>query len=1141
MTGNSHSTGPLSTCLCLIALSPLMAGDLSFEHITIEDGLSQSAVLCILQDQVGFLWFGTADGLNRFDGYTFKVYRHSPSDERTLSNNFIVRLLEDQVGDLWVAPRGVLCRLDRQRGDFERFESSPQAIENIYEDRQGNLWLSDKNNLIRVIRKSDRSVSFENQPLVWQGETQKHVGPIAEDGNGVLWVMTETGLFGLGSQRKEAVQFLPGDTFSPQLDSILFPIMVADPNEPSLLWIASFGQGLVRLNPATGVMTHFQNDPLDKHSLANDFVHQIYATDRGALWFATTQGLARFDPTRQGFDHFQRRTGDDKSLSLNDIGCMYSDRSNVFWVGTLGGGLNKHDPGRSFGLKRQLAGHESGLNHNMVLALAEPKDKAGEELWIGTIKGLSKWDRKSDRLVHYQPDPEKTDSLNHQLVRAIFIDRAGLIWVGTDYGLNRMKKDGSGFLHYLKDTRESRLTKERVNVIREDGKGNLWVGMARGLIRLDSNTKKSDNSVPRLFIADPNKPDSLNDSFVKTLFYDETENQLWVGTRKGLNRMDLGQGLESGFSNYLHDPNNPDSLSQGYVLSFCKDTSGTLWIGTDGGGLNKMRPGGFDHYRHDQGLPNDTIYSVTEDARGHLWLSTNKGLARFDPQQEEVRVYDVHDGLQSNEFNTGASFESPSGEIFLGGVKGFNYFFPESIRDNRVAPSVVITDLLLSNEVVGLGPDSPLKTTIENTRELRLDHAPIFSLQFSGLHFAAPERNRYAHRLMGFNDDWMLTGADQRIATYTNLNPGEYIFEVKAANKDGVWNEQPVSLKITIPPPLSQTWWAYSLYGLAFVSLVGLYLHAQRRKLDQARQLNEKLHQLDRLKDEANRSLEQKVESRTREIVVTQKKLVETARMAGMAEIATEVIHNVGNTLNSAKVSASQIEELIESRRYHQLLQNLAIRLQDEDKEVNHTNLAEGLGRIYKGLERHRQIINEENTRLQYYLRDIDRALAEQRDYAETAKASERVALDLNGLIEETLEMKHTLFEQEDVRVEKELADLPLVYLDEARFKRVLFYLLNNAREALSEQNSGQAKVKICSMFDGERVRVNLIDNGIGISPTQIQKVFGRGFSTKRNYRGFGLHYCANAIKEMKGEIHIDSEGSNKGTTVSLFFPVPTQ
>ncbi len=788
---------------------------LRFEHISIEEGLSQSTVRCILQDRRGFIWFGTEDGLNRFDGYGFKVYRHDPDNAASLGNNAIQALYEDSSGSLWVGTEGRgLDKLDRETEQFTHYRAGPEDwaglshdyIHALYEDKTGVLWIGTGGGLSRVDLKLGRWTNYRQDTRAPDAIRRGSVDAILESRAGILWFGTSGGLirYHQGENAFATYRHDPADPASLSLDAVS---SVAE-DATGALWVGTYGGGVNILDAESTRFTRLQSQRDDPTTLSSNNIAAIHLDRSGTLWVATAdRGINRLDPKQNRFVRYAREADNPTSLSNDNVRSLYEDRSGVIWIGTFGGGASKWDPTSArFTHYRIKPGEPTTQSHNVVFSVhADSPDV----VWIGTERGLNRLDRVTGQFAVYQHDPDTPNSLGHNVVRVIYRDRKGTLWVGTEGGgLNRFDAATDQFRRYLHDARDpASLSSNIVAALYEDESGNLWVGTSRGLDRLNRTTGEFAHPGSKA-----DDPATASGSSVLAIL-PERSGGLWVATTAGLIKFDPGTGQAT---RHVHNPNDANSLSGNFVLDVHQDRSGIVWIGTYTEGLNRLDPatGQFTHYREKQGLPNDTVYAILEDTDGFLWLSTNKGIAKFDPSTDTFRTYDADDGLQGNEFNWGAHHASAHGELFFGGINGLTAFYPADIRDDPSVPPVVLTQLTQAGESLHL------RQAVENVREITLPWPNnFFEFEFAALDFSRSRKSQYAYRLEGFEQHWNELG-NRHAGRYTNLPGGTYTLRVIASNGDGVWNQEGASLRVVIVPPVWDAWWLRGLLGVLLVASV---------------------------------------------------------------------------------------------------------------------------------------------------------------------------------------------------------------------------------------------------------------------------------------------------------------------------------
>ncbi len=818
---------------------------IKFDHVTVEKGLSQSTVTCILQDSIGFMWFGTKDGLNKYDGNTFKPFISNPDDPQSLSNSEIEAIHEDKSGILWVATRNGLNRFDPQTEKFTHYKNDPNDpnslshndIRAMYEDKWGNLWIGTfGGGLNKFDPKKGTFTRYRHDPQNPNSLRSDLVRAIWGEKSGILWIGTNGGGLNKFDSQKEAFTHYrpePGNPKSLSSNTVLS--MYKD--KSGILWIGTV-LGLNRFDPGTETFTRYKHDPQNPNSLISDYVYSLYEDKSGNLWIGTTLGLNRLDGQRDKFYCYKHEPNDPKSLTNDYILSIYEDRSGALWIGPWGSGLNKFDRKMQKFIYYQSDPNNptNSLSHNFVWCIFE--DREGM-LWIGTDGGgLNKFDPNNELFTCYKLDRQNPNSLSSDFVYSIHEDKWGMLWIGTTLGLNKFDRQKNTFTLYQEEPQNpNSLSHNYILKVYEDQSGIFWIGtFGGGLTKFEPDKEKFTR-----YKADANNPNSLSNNDIRTIYGDRS-GTLWIGTfGGGLNEFDPKKEI---FKCYKKDPDNPNSLASNEINSIYEDQRGILWIGTWGGGLNKFdrQKGIFTAYTRKDGLPNDNIYGILEDSQGNLWISTSKGLARFNPRTGSCRNYHPRDGLQGYEFNCGAYYKSKSGEMFFGGVTGFNRFYPERIEDNLYMPPIVITDFKIFNRSVGIGKNSPLKEHISYTKEIVLSYAnDNISFEFAALDYTDSERNQYKYLLEGFNPDWIDLGPKHDI-TFTNLNAGTYTFRVIGSNNDGLWNEKGASVKIIITPPFWATWWfrilvALLCFGLFFVlhkiRTTRIKQRMERRRLEQ--------------------------------------------------------------------------------------------------------------------------------------------------------------------------------------------------------------------------------------------------------------------------------------------------------------------
>ncbi|MBN1939957.1 MAG: response regulator [Candidatus Aminicenantes bacterium] len=867
--------------------APLISQDrLRCQNFSLEEGLSQSTGYCIAQDRKGFLWVGAETGLNRFDGYSFKIYLEDRSDPRSLVNNYVWCLLADKSGALWVGTDNGLSRYKSETDDFDNFIHNPDTENSLSnnrifvlaEDRDGNIWIGTDDGLNRLEPKTGTITRFTSGNGESSGLSLGAVKAILQDRNGTLWVGTDGGGLNRWNAQKgvfEVLRHNPSNPRSLGSDAVLSLAEDTDGN----LWVGT-RDGLDRTGPERDGFVHYRNDFLDPSSLSGNTINTVFQDSSGTIWVGTNEaGVNRYLTNEDAFWAYRHEESNPTSLSGDRILAITEDNSGNLWFGTYGAGLSKYNKNiGKFRLYEKGRFSTANLNINGFRKILK---EGSDILWVATDgSGVSRFDRATGQIRHYIHDPYNPDSISSNRVYMIHLDRDGFLWATTINGLNRLDPKTGKFTRYGPRAGDPEsLSAEFVRSLVADRDGNFWIGTDGGGVNFfDRKTGKV-----RRYPAEEGKPDSLSYPRVYALYYDRA-GIVWVGTYGGgLNRLDPETGE---IKVYRTATAGPDGMKDDYILSILEDSRGWFWLGT-ATGLAK-----FDRdketveiFKVKDGLPDEVIYAMEEDEQGNLWLASNRGLSRFDPVGRKFKNFDVYDGLQSFEFNTYSSHRSEDGELFFGGIKGFNSFYPKLITDNPHLPQVALTSFrLFGREVPIKGAIDDrviLERSITETEAIRLKHRQNqIEFEFSALDFQAPSKNLYSYRMEGLESDWSLP-SNRRFISYAGIPPGEYTFRVKAANNDGVWNEDGVSLKVSVIPPFWRTRW---FQALAVLLLLGAGVGGFQYRTAKIRRRN--IH------------LENKIRERTIDLeqeVAERKRLADEAKRKG-AQFA--LLYDVGRRLS---------------------------------------------------------------------------------------------------------------------------------------------------------------------------------------------------------------------------------------------------
>jgi len=824
-----------------------------FDHIGADHGLSHQTVTSIFQDRWGYIWFGTIDGLNRFDGYQCKVYKHDPDDPTSISSSFIHGMAEDKQGNLWIGTRdgglSVLTPEGRKSGQFRRVsitQIDPEKldhnrVEAFFADSENRLWVGTQAGVALLEDETGRFVEYDF--FAETGETVL-VSQFLE-GRGHLWMVTTHGVF--------KVPMAALGHADPRDCAHLVTRYQHDPNDQESLstqwirslyvdrdgrfWVGTRSKGISQFDPETGKCEHYRHDPDDANSLSNDSASVLCQDSDGLLWVGTDGGgLNIFNPATGRFKAYRHLPNRSQSISHNHITRVFQSDDGVtgsIWVTTWGGGVNKLiEPRKPFELFRHDPENDNSIGSNFVLAILE--DRQGF-VWVGTsVVGLNRLDPASgewQRISHREGDPR---SLADNTIWSMIQDASERIWVATQGGgLNRWVQgsaaEGGQFVRYLHDSeRPGSLRENNVKVVFEDRDGFLWLGYEHlGGSRAGSEVLPDGDW--QHFQHVKGDPRSIADNSIRCYEQDRF-GTIWVGTfRGGVARLEgFDEQGRPRFTNLPIQGEPSSSLSHGDVRDLHEGADGGLWIATFGGGLDRLdlTTGTIRHFTTADGLSNNFVYGLLDDGLGHLWISTNRGLSQFEYATETFAHFGTQHGLQSDEFNSGAFFANDHGDLYFGGVNGFNRFNPRELlerlrREKAFVPPVMLTHFEAMGDPLALGVD------LEAREPLSLKHNDrFFSFEMAVLDFHNPDKNRFRYRLEGFDPRWIDNG-NRRFASYTNLDPGNYTLHYQGANHTGVWHDGP-PLKVTIAAPFWQTWWFRSLMLLAMVLLVLLGLRVKQ-------------------------------------------------------------------------------------------------------------------------------------------------------------------------------------------------------------------------------------------------------------------------------------------------------------------------
>jgi signal transduction histidine kinase/ligand-binding sensor domain-containing protein len=1097
--------------------------NLHFSHLTTGDGLSNNTVHCVLQDSKGFLWFGTDDGLNMYDGYNFKIFFSNINDTLSIAGNAVFKVKEDSRGNLWIATENGIDIFNRDLLYFEHIpfiqEDSTllyqDYVRDIFEDDNGNIlaitaadifiydtliggftdYLGNIDEYRRFQKDGIRSYIKDRKNRIWVGSitfglfaydlsnekiiaspvtkssiniTDK-VFTIVETDDGNIWIGTDNGIYEIKSDLSE-VNLLKANGKKNRISSNNIICIFQDCK--NRIWIGTDGGGLNLYNSKKNTFSVFDFDDFDRFSINNNSIRAIFEDKQGILWLGTYQGGVNFAQldVRQQITHYKNEPGNYNSLIYNAVAAIYEDKKGNLWIGTDGGGLDFYNT-KTKKYKHYIykPGLQNSINGKSVLTIAE--DKNGK-IWIGGyLTGINVIDQKTGRIKSYKHNPSDTASLSDNDVRDICVDRNNNIWIATNGGgLNKFDPETNSFIHY-----------------KEGG------------------------------------PNSLVRNWCLKIFED-SYGYLWIGTYGGLSIFDPENNA---FRNYVRN-NNPGSLSNNWIYSFAEDSLGNIWIGT-AKGLNYFdrNSRSFTVFTIADGLPNDVINGILIDNNNNLWLSTNKGISRFNHVSGSIKNLDLLDGLQGNQFIHGSYYISKSGKMYFGGLNGYNSFYPDDIQDNKFIPPVYITDLLIYFKQMQINEEgSPLTKSITETDKIILTHnQSVITFRYTALNYLNSEKNQYAYRLEGFDKGWNNVGT-RREVTFTNLDPGSYVFRIKASNDDGIWNEEGKSIAITILPP----WWKTLIFKIAallliLTLLVGFYfyrlsqLNKQRIQLEKLiRERTSEIEEKNRILtkqaaelNETNSLLEerqQKIEEQTEELLAQKENLEEVnAHLKELNSTKDKFFSIIAHDLKNPFNTILGFSELL-NMKYDTLSEEKKLRYMEVifSSSKNIYNLLENL--------------------LQWARTQTDKI------------AFEPIVFSLKQLVEQNINLLKENITTKNIKIGHKITDSCNVYADRNMINTVVRNLLTNA---IKFTRSG-GDIAINTLRKNGHIEISVKDSGIGMSAEETEKIFrvdanfSKSGTDGETGTGLGLILCKEFIIKNGGKIWVESD-PGKGSRFLFTLP----
>ena len=1093
--------------------------NIKFNHIGVADGLSQGTIYSICQDKFGFLWFATENGLNRYDGYTFKVYKHNFRNEYSISSNKVLSLFEDSKKNLWIGTNEGLNYYDRNNDRIIEDPKWPHyTINSIAEDENNNLWLGSNQNLFYLdLKLGTLKIYTPNDSLKNRGSLSNGlIKSIYIDHNKNVWIGTNRGLNLYNKQEDKFRNYFYDSSNPNSLSDDDVCSLLED--KDGRLWVGTADGLDLFINakdlPPEGKFIHLQNSSSDQKSISAGRVLALLEDDKQNLWISTENGglsklnLNLYKKNIINFINYRNNSANNNSLSFNSVGSIFQDNQYNIWIGTMGKGIDMINAVKNqFTHVMNEPGNKNSLSNNMVNAFLED----GDYMWIGTEGGLNQYNKKDGTFKRFVHDPQISASIGADAVWAICKAKQGDLWVGTwAGGLNLFNYKNETFTHYYQNKNVNKsLSNNNIFSIAEDADNNIWIGTIGGGITMYNPADKTFTTY--------NQANSNIKNYGFAIKKAKND-VLWIITMVGLTRFDLKQNK---IEHFVHNVNDSTSLSSKQLYEVFEDSKGNIWVGTDEG-LNVLQKSnkGFKCYLTENGLPDNGIRSILEDDHGNLWLGTYKGLSEFIdavdlPEHPKFKNYKIEDGIQSNEFRARSCFKGADGMMYFGGVNGFNMFYPDSIRDNLYKPDVVFTDFLLFNKSVKIGEkSSPLKQDISLTHELILSQKQsVFTFKFVALNYSAPEKDEYSCIMDGLENEWNSLG-NTREVTYRNLKPGKYTFRVRASNNDGVWNDEGASIKITILPFWWLTWYFKIIYAAIILSLIIAIFYFRTSNLRKQKEVLEKTVE-ERTHDllEKNTLLEYQskelvkinsillnhqktIEAQSEELKVTAENLEQTnVELTNLNATKDKFFSIIAHDLRSPFNIFLGLTEVMAEE-----LPNLTM---DKLQEIT-ASLRNSAINLYRLLENLLQWARMQRGLISY----------------------NREMLELLPIVDESVAIAKETAKNKDIVLSVDIPENLKVFADFNIIQMVVRNIVSNALKFTKEGG----KVSILASAVENFVIVSVEDSGIGMSKDLIENLFRLDVTTNREgtngepSTGLGLIICKELIEKQGGKLWVESK-----------------
>ena len=1063
-----------------------------FDRISTNQGLSQGDVNAIYQDNKGFMWFGTHDGLNKYNGYEFNVYKPNPNKSNSINSNLIYAITGDDKGNLWIGTTGNgLNYYNKSTGNFKHYLHNKKDINSIannhinvlYKDKKDLLWIGTADGLDLVdLKKPKDSITFKHYNLannkIPNSFLKNDIYSIFEDSKNQLWIGSSIGLFKLSRDENGTIYFR------------LLNSIINLPNNTTVQCITEDNFGRIIIGTGKGLFA-FKSNFTEVFKIQEGFYNAVQIDSKNNIWAGSNMGLLYFDnqhhlnpPTLKNRYIYDPKNA--ASISKNIIKSLFIDTTGILWIGTNGGGINKFDPERKqFKLVKKTLDPNS-LSYDKIRSVFED---SSNNLWVGTEGGgLNILTDKNDdgsysKFINLKTilKPFAIEELANKKTILIGAENTPGLYEITISDIDNIKEND------LKPIKEVTYS---VFSILEDSNENVWIGTYSGGIYRWLKNKNGTGYTKDIILHSPSNSNSIPSNIIRNIYEDSNQN-IWFGTGDGLSKLIPSEVSKKSpkFITFKNNPNDKNSISHNYILALYENKKGDFWIGTLGGGLNKIEFNSneskvtFKTYTEVNGLSNNVVKGILEDSENNLWISTNKGLSKFNPVNETFKNYDVNDGLQSNEFQELAFLKRKNGEMIFGGVNGFNAFYPEKIKDNPYKAKSVITNFFISNKSVNRGENVNgriiLEKSIDETKSLQLKHYENnFSFEFASLHYSAPSKNKFAQKLEGFDDDWIYTNSSKRFATYTNLEYGNYTLKLKSSNNDGIWEDTVTQISIDIIPPFWKTKLAYLFYTILILAILfGFWRNTVTK--------TKRKHILELA------SLEQQKEEELQRLKL---------------EFFTNISHELRTPLTLIKGPLEYLQK--------------------------------------KGTKIKQEVVQEQYSLMQkntnYLLRLVNQLL----DFRKINQGKLRLVMrhsNIVAFIKEVAEPFQFLSHKQHVKLSINAKEPQLItWFDHEALEKIINNLLSNAFKFTPK--NGTIDINISKGKKNNFVKIEVKDSGIGIPDNKIEAIFERFYTKKNSAKkntegvGIGLSFIKSLIELHQGTINVTSK-TGQGTSFIVKIP----